>query len=430
MSAPSADGRSSGGSKSFDIRPDGRFEVTIGPLTESIVVDLAAGDAVAPSVPVTVVTPPELASIKAVHHYPVFTGRAPDEVQSGDVRALVGTRVELAFRADRPVERAEIVFLPATHGVVDGAVPSTTQPASGAVEMSSPLAGSTSFVVRHRGRYQIVLHDADGFASDTPATFVIDPVENQLPEVALRRPGGEHRVTPGTRLGLEFDASDDYGVTEAAIHWRKRATAATGDDATMNVQPILPASPQRTWKGRFVWDLGGLGVQAGDEIVYFLQVVDAGEHLTGEKSARTGLHTLQVMDPESLRRSLEDTLERTLGEVDAVGRQQATGMDALALAILSLPGEDDPTHATEARRIRNEANRQLGIRRQVERIAQRMVDVADELAESFLAEPRRIAELREVADGLRALTGEPMQQVIDRLEAARAALAPAGTEGR
>ena len=62
---------------------------------------------------------------------------------------------------------------------------------------------------------------------------------------------------------------------------------------------------------------------------------------------RSTLHILKIVDPETLRLSLEAALKQILGEMDAVIQQQATGIDAVAMAILSLPAGPQQSLASD-----------------------------------------------------------------------------------
>ncbi len=457
--------------ESFDIAADGTFHATIGPLLESITLTVEAGDAEATGIEVEVVIPPELAAVEAVYHYPEYTGRSPDTVQSGDIRAIIGTRVALRFTADRPVERMEL------------AVKSEAGDDVRAVELSSATEGSAEIRVRERGRYEVRLFDRYGFTSDAPATFVIDPIEDRVPTVTIGRPAAEHTVTPATQLGVVFEAEDDFGVTGAVIRWQRRRSGggerergrggegeierrrdgetagSSQGDGTLRREsairkplsamsplspspprPISPSAsnetgydiraqaipliaPQRRWAGRYTWDLAGADVLPGDEIAYHLEVHDAGEHPAEPKVGTSAAHVLKVVDPETLRQSLEARVREAYGELDRLCAEQTAGLDGVSTAMVSLPIEREGPVDAELRRLEAERNRQTRIRRQVLRVSERVREIAGEMGDSFLADRERIEALEGLAEGLSRVGAEPMLGVIDDLQRARAAIA-------
>lgn len=398
-------------SADFAVAGDGAFTVRVGPLLEPIRLAVLAGDTQKAGIVVDVVRPPELAAIEAVYHYPEYTRRQPDRVQSGDVRALVGTHVQLTVTADSPTKRMELVF------------PDPGQQSAPAVELVSPLQGTAPLTVQSRGRYQIRLYDQFNFTADEPATFVIDPIDDELPVIKLTRPGPEHRVTPATRLRLEFEASDDYGVTGAAIRWHKRDPAssqpvatgsmpagsgsqpATGD----NVVSIPLPEPRTRWTTIFAWDMATAGILPGDELEYHVEVRDAGQHLTPEKVGRSTRCLLKVVDADTLSESLETRLREAFAEMDYVIKQQTASITEVSAAIVSLPTQDDPVVSSDIQRVQVEQNRQVRLARQVERLANRIGQTADELRDSFLADARRTDDLSALAEELRKLAAGPME---------------------
>lgn len=394
----------------FDIADDGAFTATVGPLLEPIELSIEAGDARVEGIAVDVVVPPELASIEAVYNYPEFTGRQPDRVQSGDVRALVGTEIELAIRADRPVERVDLAFSDDKGERVVSA------------QLDSEVQAKSSFVVSGRGRYQVRLFDEYGFTSDTPATFVIDPIDNELPVIKITRPGLEHRVTPMTRLRLAFEATDDFGVVAATVRWKTKSAATTQPALTQGSAAIPVSRPLAEWTDTFVWDLAIANLQPDDVVEYHVEVRDAGEHLTDDKVGVSARHVLKVVTPETLSQSLDARLREAFGELDYLTRQQAAGLDEVTASIVALPTGGDPVLPADLRGVQVEVNRQVRIRRQIDRLSRRMGDVADDLQDSFLAEAGRIADLHTLSKGLAELAAGEMQQVSDKLRQAQTQL--------
>lgn len=397
------------GQRAFDVGTDGSFEVEIGPLLQPIALSIEAGDARLADIQVDVVRPPELASVEAVYAYPAFTRRQPDRVQSGDVRAIVGTRVELSLTADRPTQRMSLEFQHDDGGTVEQ------------VQQDSPLHGTASFVVMRRGLYKVRLSDSYGFSTDSPSVFVIDPIDNALPTVRLMRPGSEHMVTPATTLRLRFEADDDFGVTAAAIRWRKRTPEDTADKDVSSL-PIPPPTAGEKWDGRFGWELAVAGFTPGDEVEYHIEVSDSGEHLTARKTGISRTQVLKVVSPDALRRSLETRQRDAYAELDQLLKQQQAGRDAVTLAIVSLTQREEPLTTADLQRVQTERHRQGRLVRQAERIAAALEDIADELADSYLADEKAIANLRTTAKGLHDLRAGPMQEAAVRIEQALTAL--------
>lgn len=400
-------GTSKEGSLAFDVREDGAFQAGVGPLLDDVILAVDAGDATFGDIRVEVVVPPEMREIRARYDYPDFTSRADDTVESGDIRAIVGTEVTLTLTADKPAQRMELVFMHA-----EGR---ETRP----VEHLAPTRGEASFTVSRRSRYEVRLYDEYGFTSDSPATFVVDPIENELPTVEILRPGMEHQVTPSTRLTMSLEAQDDYGVAAALIHWRKvGASDAAGNDRSGH-QAIPILRPQKVWRVDYPWDLAGLTLVPGDEIEYQIEIRDQGEHLSETKSTITRPRRLVVVDSDSLKQILDRRGREALSDFDQLQRQQRSSRDEVQILILRLAETEASVLPEDRQRLHLETNRQRRIQRQVQRLADRLDALALELHDSFLAEPQAIARIRDMADGLRELDRDKIGRVLAQLEDAR-----------
>jgi hypothetical protein len=413
------------GSQSTEVQPDGTFTFRIGPLLQPIRLALQAGDGETDPIPVEVVVPPSLQSIRVVYHYPDFTGRASDEVQSGDIRAIVGTRAELTATADRPVERIELAF------------PGRADKPARSIELLSETTARTSIELDRRGQYQLTLFDRYGFTTDAPATFVIDPIDNELPQVEITRPGSEHQVTPATRLTLRYQASDDYGLTGASILWSVRknhpqppgAAAMPSDDQAATapadrgrVVPVPVPTSRPECSGTYDWDLAAAGLEPGDAVEYVLEVRDAGQHLTPETTGRTAPQILHVVDAEALELTLEARIRDAFAELERLILDQRAARDEVQLAAVALSTPDQPLMPDDLRRVQGEHHRQARLARQAERLAGRLAELVEAMQDSFIGDSARHAQLQALAAGLRQLAADPMQSAAETLGRARETL--------
>lgn len=394
------------GRTALAISTDGTFSATIGPLLEPVSVTLEAGDAEQGDIRVDVVVPPELAGVEATYRYPDYTNRTSEQVQSGDVRVLIGTQVALVLTADRPTETMECVT------IIGERVEKRP------VALTSPTSGEVSLMVYEQGKYQIHLYDEFGFESDNPTTFVIDPIDDQLPKVQVDRPGAEHTVAPSTRLRVNFQANDDYGITGALVQWRKSNGADAEASSDWQETSIPLTSAQREWQDTFTWDLSGTDAAPGDEVEYRLVMQDAGLHLSKQASGMSNLQRLKVVEEGVLKQVLEARLRDVMAQIERLTRQQETGRETVELAIVSLPSGDDVLLPDEIRRIQSEAHRQSNLQSRAARIALQLTQVASELHDTFEDQADRIAALHGMANSLETLSDDTMEEAAIALEQA------------
>ncbi len=384
----------------FDINPNGVFKARFGPVLSRIRFAVAAGDAISPTHEVTVITPPELTAIRAVHRFPSFTGRAHEAVLSGDVRAMVGTRVDLYLSSDRPVEKAWLAFANGDRAHVT---------------IKSRTDMRANFLVARKTRYQILLFDKYDFCTDSPPTFEVDPTENGLPTVTITRPRREHAVSPATRLRITYQAEDDFGVRSLWLRFAKDQ----GEESQLRV-PLNQGEPSVS--GTYEWDLAGLDLEPGQVIHYYAVAADEGMHLAADPLGRSQIHVLKVLAADRLGKILDDRVKSAFSELEYLVREQSRGLAGVSGALVALPiGPSGPSR-TDVARVRDEQGRQIRVQHGTRRIARELRAAADELAESFLADSNRIEALRGVVDALDAVGAAKMAGVIEQLRVAREAL--------
>ncbi|MCE9670605.1 DUF4175 domain-containing protein [Myxococcus stipitatus] len=280
---------------------------------------------------------PITGDIELTYRYPAYTGLAQRTVPgtNGEVSAPAGTEVVLKTRSDRPVERAELVM--------EG-----QQPVPLRVDGNRDLQGS--FVARQSGHYHFVFYGRRdqvlAVGPDIPLTVEAD----KAPQVTLLTPAAELEVDPGQKVTLKYEATDDYGLSGLALVFR-----APG--AQQDTRVPLRREDGRRSRDTYTWDLGGLKLDPGDRITYFIEGQD-NDAVEGPKKGVSRTQVLRIYSAsEHLRAALEkvellwgrmvdhlaDRLEgperarqkdaqaiAAAGSVDTTGQQLMSDMRALA----------------------------------------------------------------------------------------------------
>lgn len=406
---PAAAGQTPGASgrvSVLSIAPDGSFAATIGPLLEATAIRIQAGDAQIPCIIVEVVVPPSLASFEATYHYPDFLGRPPQSTTVRDIRALVGTRVELRLTTDKPVERMTLT------------VASPAGERNEPIPLVSATQGVASLVVRAPGWYSVRLEGKDGIATDDPPTYAIVPIENHYPSVVLRQPQAESTVTPLTKVPVVFEAQDDFGVTGAALVWQRRQAAASSPSP-----PVRTAIPirtgQRAIEVHYLWDLAGTGVQPGDDLSFYLEVEDAGEHSPsgsqGPPARPAG--TLKVVDIATYLRQHQAALRAAFDEIDRLAAESSAAWDELS-GILHLLDRAGPSETRPRLQILRDGHQRHS--RQTQALADRLGALAADWSNNLPSDQSIPQGTKALAEALANLAAGPARDAEANLETALA----------
>lgn len=346
---------------------DGTFSATLGLITRPMTLRARAGDANTVIITVDVIDPPHLADLAITCRYPDYLNRPDEPMASRDLRVPVGTRVDLTATSDKPAGTMTLVL---TQGKVQ-----TRRPFS----RNSSTQASTSFTVQAPGWYAIEIEDAAGVSMDDPPRYAIVAIENRYPSITLKYPETGISVTPTATLPLEFEASDDFGVIAAAVVWGIRSSGSE-ETSPPSRTPIPLETQAPEVSGRFMWNLAVVNPRPDDEIIFYLEARDAGEHIgppsTGTAASET--RVLRVVDPATCRNEHLARLSASTGDINRLTVQVSSAWDELsALAHLLRPQQAScPAELIE--RVRNEGDRERLLAAQAGAIANRLDRLAEE----------------------------------------------------
>lgn len=248
---------------------------------------LSASLAPRPKSPFASAVEPITGDIELTYRYPPYTGLMPRTVPgtSGEISGPAGTEVVIRTRADREVQRADLVVngkrlpLEVTGG----------RDLKGSLVLDKP--GSYAFVF-FRGTRDIAR------GPETPIHVEAD----QAPKVAITAPAEDLEVDPGQKVTVKFEASDDYGLSNLELVYRP-----PGGEKEVRV-PLQHDEGRRT-HGQRVWDLSQVKLSPGDRISYSVQATDNDE-VSGKKTGASRTHVLRVYSAAEHRRAAMERAQR------------------------------------------------------------------------------------------------------------------------
>jgi hypothetical protein len=232
-------------------------------------------------------------------HYPAYTGMADEQFEDvGDIAAVKGSRAEVRVRATRAVRGGRIVL--------DG----DSTVALTLVD-DSTLAATLS--VRRDGFYRVELESPDGTRVAGNVDYVIDAIDDQGPQVVLRKPGRDIRPSSIEEVFIEAEASDDFGLGRMELVYQLNG----GESKTISLSDGRGARPRELTAGHTVF-LEEMGLQPGDVISYYVKVWD-NDAVSGAKSASTDIYFLTI------RRFDREYKQNQAGVAVVVGRAADPG---------------------------------------------------------------------------------------------------------
>ncbi len=232
---------------------------------------------------------PNVEQIDVALDFPAYTGKEDRiEIDGGDIVAAEGTEVSLTITFNKPLASAELQFADAGSTSGEGYVNSSLT--------IDGLKATARFTVKGDGVYRLSATDLQGLQSDAPLDYYIRAIEDQPPQLTLRRPGADQDVMPLEEVVIEVDASDDYGLSEFVLNY---AVVGAGD----SVVNFLPAEPVRSAQGSTLLYLEDMEVEPGDFVSYYLTLAD-NNALYGPSEVVSDIYFLEVIPTDQeFRRS-------------------------------------------------------------------------------------------------------------------------------
>jgi len=227
---------------------------------ESFSYRFTAGDGTTHWHDVVVTDRPGLAEV-AFRIVPPDYSHLPDDARSalpGHVRALAGSRLELALRPTKPLSAL----------VLDGIAPSPPllkAAEDGSYCYATGLEDDLAFSVR--------LTDIFGLGNLAPARCHISVYEDAPPSVRITSPQSEIALRPDDALSISFEAGDDFGIASAEL------IVVHPDGDGKNVVDVIPIpldemEGARQVAARAALDLKSFALQNGQKLEYSVRVTD------------------------------------------------------------------------------------------------------------------------------------------------------------
>ncbi|MDO5579879.1 MAG: hypothetical protein Q4G69_01985 [Planctomycetia bacterium] len=185
---------------------------------------------------------------KVVYNYPEYTGLAPfTQENSGDVRALDGSIVQITASANTPLDKA--LFIP-------GKNESAAQIMS--LDPNHPEKASISFLLSREDSshelaipksdsYEIQCFDKEGNQNSVKTSYSINIIDDLPPTVSLEElPEGIISLPVNQRLNFFVRTADpDFGLSSVVLHLFKRElqernTPPAERDQTLPAKELLP----------------------------------------------------------------------------------------------------------------------------------------------------------------------------------------------
>ncbi len=282
-----------------------------------------------------VVEPISLSVTKLLAVPPEYTKLPPVKV-SGEMVVLEGTKLQVEFRASRPIRQAapkiggrDTPLLPALKIDMRG------KRASGEWTLDASLTTSVA-------KLRVDVRDTEGTLVSGAWNGTLKILRDTPPVIEWREPKGLVKVQPQSRLSLAARVTDDVRLT--SIELRRRVLRAMGEPtdskAAWQVYSTISMTEELKEYGfEEACELAEFQFQLGDTLEWLLVAIDAKGQAKESEIVRCS-----VVGVAEIRKEIDGRLERFLAQLtDAARKQREVAnslQDALKLTTEDLPSSD------------------------------------------------------------------------------------------
>ncbi|HEY5666702.1 MAG TPA: O-antigen ligase family protein, partial [Gammaproteobacteria bacterium] len=178
------------------------FEFTFFAVREPVTYYLTAAGVRTQEYSIDVVNLPEISRIRLTYDYPDWTRLDNATEDPGyDIRAVVGTEVQLEVESSEPLTTPTLV--------IDGAPVAMT---------SAGNLSRGSLTVEDDGEYFVSML-FNGEQVQVSDQFFITVVDDEEPELSIVRPGRDWRASPIEEVTIAVEGNDDFGFESAEVRY-------------------------------------------------------------------------------------------------------------------------------------------------------------------------------------------------------------------
>ena len=181
---------------------------------------------------VEVVEPPAIASLSITLIPPTYTGWPP-RIGEPNIRAMVGTRVEIAGMATKSLASASLSL--------DGGREIAAVLGEDGRSFTIGANGQAPFVVEKSGFYRLRLIDPELEPEDSAAggdRYEITAIADNPPSVSIEQPSADIFVTPQATVPFSILVKDDLAIRQIDLEY---ARSGSGEPVAPGPQTALPA---------------------------------------------------------------------------------------------------------------------------------------------------------------------------------------------
>lgn len=382
---------------SFEKKSERTYEYLLPKVKRSLQYTVEAGDARSPLHRIIVIDRPMVRRLKLRYTYPPYTrlGARDGEDNVGDIRAIVGTTVQLELLANKILDTAGVVMSDGDH--IEARV--------------SGREARSSFVVRRDGTYHIDLEDKAGLQNKDPIEYRITAMNDEFPVVRIIQPGRDTELTEDMAVPLAIDGTDDYGFSRLKLVYR------LGEEGDLKVLSIpMPQGLGAEVSLEYLWDLSRLDLLPEDVVFYYAELYD-NDTVTGPKSSKSRTYMVRFPSIYEIYAEVEESQEEQLVDLEEMLKDSRDLKERLDQVVRELQRETELDWEKQ-QETEGALERQREMADDLKKLSEEMDRTIEKLEQNDLVSSETLEKLEEVQKLMEEISTPELMDALERLQQA------------
>ena len=378
------------------------YAAVIPNLNEDLFYQVRAAGKTTPVYRISVRDLPRASGFRVRYEYPAYCGLTSEAANAitGDLAAPRGTRARVEVLLNRTVGQAQVQY----EG--GGAFLSG--------ELGERLARFT-VPVRSDARYRIRLVDPRGRKVDL-GPYDIKSIPDRAPTVTIVSPGPVEDVTRELSATILAGATDDYGVKKVLLRYHVREEPPRVETLHEEKDGV------RELAVRYTWSLGSYNLLPGEEIQYEVGAVD-GNQVDGPQTTWSESRTLRFPSAAEILSSVEQQQDESVATLEDAIRS-AKSLKEKSEELARDLGRQKDLPWEKGQDIQKTLEGQQALREQIDKVAEKLGQDADKLAQSRALNAELVQKLDELRQLLSELHDQSILRAMQRVQEALKKMSP------
>jgi hypothetical protein len=373
------------------------YEYVLPRVKRSLQYTVEAGDAQSPLHRITVIDRPMVRKLKLRYTYPPYTqlGARDEEDNIGDIRAIVGTSIQVEFIANKVLDSAVVIM-------GDGE------------QFEAKVSGrqaKASFVVRRDGNYHIDLKDTAGLKNKDPIEYRITAMTDEYPVVRIIQPGRDTELTEDMAVPLAIDGSDDYGFSGLKLRYR------LGEEGKLQELPVpIPKKTGAELSVEYLWDLSPLDLLPEDVVFYYAELYD-NDSVTGPKGTKSRTFMVRFPSIYEIYAEVEESQEEQLVDLEEMLKDSRDLKEKLDQVVRELQRETELDWEKQ-KETEGALEQQKEMTEDLKELSEEMQQTIEKLEQNDLVSVETLEKLEEIQKLMEEIATPELQEALERLQQA------------